>query len=278
MIKPRSLFAIPVVLCALVLGACSSGSDNDDTGPSFVTYNGPLTRASLDQTNAAGLIIGSMETFNPAELVFANVNVLLTVVDDFGSATSNFVFCDSPGSFANTGNSMRGSYSFDDACVVDEESGLTVVLNGTAHYEEEGDVTTVKMSDFELSVNGNVIVFDTTVIKNGTVSLSVDLMADDGRVYRVENFLTSRVGDARLLSLRFYHPDYGYVDIATPAESPLLYSQADCGNVALPYSGSLLVSAGNQTASLNFQSCTEYMICLDATNTNTCTSGTWSIN
>jgi hypothetical protein len=70
------------------------------------------------------------------------------------------------------------------------------------------------------------------------------------------------------VSGRFYHPDYGYVDVATP----VIITYADCGGVYHPISGTLRITgAGGHYGEFIGNGCVTYSLCLD----NVCETRSW---
>lgn len=172
-----------------------------------------------------------------------------TATLDFSNCTDNSV----PGTLYVYSGRVRMSYS--------ESPGnfsLTIAYeNFTVSITEAYTQTaTINMS---LMCGGT----DTTGYTDMTCTYYSDFTGSDGRVYRVGEFTVSGDSSGYTVSATVYHPDYGYVTVATTV--PLTFN---CTG-GYPDSGTLVVTAaGDDSATVDFISCSQYSVTYSSVTTD----------
>ena len=97
----------------------------------------------------------------------------------------------------------------------------------------------------------------------GTETLTAIYRSPDGKVYQVLDYQVTAVQATHALTIsgRFYHPDYGWVEVTT-APGGLISS--DCQGTYLPSSGWIRVTGANGTyGEMVPVDCTSYQVCYD---------------
>lgn len=193
-----------------------------------------------------------------------------------GSASYSVSYNEATGSFS-------GNFSFNGYC----EAGETI--SGSMSFSGLLNIATEDFISFDIAVN-NLSVSDGTgsfaIAGNIAFSFpSPDVMMvretfnirdASGTVYRVEDFVVSVNTNFNEVELsgRFYHPDHGYVVVAT---NPAFY--VPFGSSA-PESGSMTITGVNGGAKLSALTGGNYELYLDSNNDGTyetlLSSGSWA--
>ncbi|MBI3569494.1 MAG: hypothetical protein HY082_00060 [Gammaproteobacteria bacterium] len=203
-----------------------------------VTVSTALKRAlgRLDHTASSGTVAGAMVTVTDTLPGTCAVNP--------GTASFNMTADDVTGDFSGTisfngycddGDTLTGEASFSGRIdpVIDEFTALNLstssltVVSGADNFTIAGSLAFTAMT----SVSENL-------------SMTLDIRDGTGKMYRIENFLcalaynspSSGTDSVRVVSGRFYHPDHGYVDVASTSD--FLFTGAS----DYPYAGVLVVT------------------------------------
>ncbi len=172
-----------------------------------------------------------------------------------GSASYNISVDDVTGDFS-------GTISFQGYC----DDGDT--LTGGASFSGNIDPITDAFTALSVSTSSLMVVsgadsftiagslaFTAITSVSENLSMTLNIRNDTGKVYRIENFLCVLMYDSpslgtdsvRLVSGRFYHPDYGYVEVASASDFQF------SGAADYPYAG-VLVATGSSKARLTANS------------------------
>lgn len=196
-------------------------------------------------------IIKEIKKFTISGEVAPELRALQTVTDTIqgncgGSLTSTLHVDDTSGNF--TGTMQNDSY-----CEDGETTSGNVNVSGTV------DLITLEIAYMEMSFDQLTVTFTSgSFTLSGTMSGNFDqsslsltlnyLIRDNGsgKVYRVENYVVSTIEgmewvEITFLSGRYYHPDYGYVDLASV--EPFMQYEGDFG----PSSGELIITGATPT-------------------------------
>lgn len=270
----NKLFLTLLVSAPLVLTACgggsSGGSSDEDPGNAgqVGAYNGATTQATITDGNKEELaeagVIGSrqavsnnglptgarLETVDTraADQLILNTIKLMTTAT--GSAVDASGACDS-GSATVTpdGNTFNINYN---QC---ETGG--VIINGNAVLTLNDDGSSVIVyRNFTMTYQGETQTLNATVTCDSESSCQVvsSFRADNGRDYRVDTSSVSGNGFSGYnVRARVYDAEHGYIDVVASAV------KFDCDN-GNPSSGSISITAGNETARLDFDSCSSFTL------------------
>ena len=174
-----------------------------------------------------------------------------TVDDDCGSGTLTYSM-----RMNDLSDTFSGSFTFSDYC----NGGTTI--NGRVRFEgsiknldplEFDDVllTFETLSGAGLTLDGDIEID----FKDSADEVTFNAYGQDpgsGKVYWIENYNLTFEEDTngnenfvriRILSGKFYHPDYGYVSLATLEEDPFEMYEGD----EFPDSGTLVVTGANNS-------------------------------
>lgn len=183
---------------------------------------------------------------------------------DPGSATLSISY--------NIDGTFSGTITFNDFCA----SGVTAT--GSGSFTGSIDLTdlsiktlSLTLSSVSFSQGSSSFTVDATASYDytatpTTATISSMVLRDNatGKVYKVENLVLT-INDAgsymeiNITSGRFYHPDYGYVDIATT--EAIRINDSD----TWPSAGVIVVTgSGGSKARLTFVSSTQYRVEVDA--------------
>jgi hypothetical protein len=142
------------------------------------------------------------------------------------------------GPVQNTPQMDSMTFTFTNLAVTDLVSNLSQTLHGS----------------FAMSMN--------TVTGESSFTMTVNLQDTDGLVYRAENYTVTfdSLGRVTGISGRLYHPEHGYVDIATT--TPLSYGLfCNVGGVDVPDTGVVTLSGdGSATMDANTGNCATYLV------------------
>jgi hypothetical protein len=164
-----------------------------------------------------------------------------------------------------------GTMSFHDYCEEGE------VINGSLDFSGSLDIYSGDFITFSMDIGILTSVSDTEsftmsgqaeidVIDLSTIELTLNLLIrndDSNNVFRLSDY-AYRAGDSGSeftfeISGRFYHPDYGYTEIATPVPFRIGYYDD------YPYTGQLLLVGADATAALlTAHNASEYEISVDS--------------
>jgi hypothetical protein len=154
-----------------------------------------------------------------------------------GTFTYNITVDDFTGAFS-------GTLSFNAYC----EEGMTI--SGSIAFSGAINLGTSELSNFVfdfswLTVNGGgeAAVLDGTMsidVVNGIITMNL-LIKENTTVYKYENTVLTESLGATTIEGRYYHPDYGYVDITTTTPFTIY------GTDEFPSNGILLIVGANNT-------------------------------
>jgi len=251
----NSIHILGLLTVIAMVSGCGGDSDSDG-GTQWVTYTGSTSMATIDETNASVLTLGTYSNLDEMRNSQENLSDLMRVLDSL--VADNYTECG--GSYSERPESNNSvTVVFSDYCIM--TGGDEIVLDGSLNVSYEVQRTVLKMSNFSLSVNGVAYTVSTTFVMEGN-SVSIDFIGIDGKTYRIENLVvqnSSQVpGGVDIVSGRFYHPDHGYVDIRS--DSPIV--SETCDNMLRPTQGKVIVDGANGTdASVTYLVCAEYTVC-----------------
>lgn len=177
--------------------------------------------------------------------------------------------CDSGSAIADTNDAQtEGTVTFTNCTMNDPDGSL--VMNGTSQFSFNTGTDSLRMV-FRMTATyiGETQAINLTLacssISTASVSCSVtsDFVGIDSRVYRIEDLSVSGSEISGFyVSMTFYDPDHGRVDVTTT--QPLTY---DCPT-AVPGSGMLTLSGSSDTfATASFDSCSSYTVTVDGVGT-----------
>jgi len=221
-----------------------------------------ISRALTDAVRAAHL--GSPSS-SPA-IVGASVSVSEPLPDGTCGGTASY-----SGTADEVTGAINATFSFNGWC----NDGVTISGSVTVsgQVDVSGSTPVLLTLNFSFTV---LTVSDGTDTFTGTGTLSLDLEATpelltvdmdfrdgSGAVYRVSNFVVAVTpiggGENVSLSGRFYHPDYGYGDLATA--TPFFVAT----DGTFPSSGQLVITgAAGSKARLTALSATQFQVEVDA--------------
>ncbi len=236
-------------------GASTSlvGAAGNATSPAAkvrsVTASTAIKRAlgRVDHTANSGTVAGAMVTVSDT--------MSGTCAGSPGSASYDISWDDVTGDFS-------GTISFQGYC----DDGDT--LTGGASFSGNIDPITDAFTALSVSTSSLMVVsgadsftiagslaFTAITSVSENLSMTLNIRDDTGKVYRIENFLCVLMYDSpslgtdsvRLVSGRFYHPDYGYVEVASASDFQF------SGAADYPYAG-VLVATGSSKARLTADS------------------------
>lgn len=224
------------------------GAVTDETGS-------PATLRSVATSMAIKKALGRMNYTNDGnQIAGAMVSGSDTMFGNCGGSASYNVSVDDV-----TGN-FNGSANFNGYC---DDSD---VLTGSMDFSGNLDINALINFDLVIFNSINLSTSSLTVITEGdtftiagsfsstgitsnseSIFMTLNIRDAAGMVYRIENFQCMMTYDLqftgpdrlRIVSGRFYHPAYGYVDIVTTSDFLIT------GNAEYPYSGVLLVTGNN---------------------------------
>lgn len=258
----RDLLIIPFFLfLAIFLGSCG---DNEDDGPE-ISYHGVKKQARVDADNAYDLAVASVPgiwalnleglsgTMNQISLGWEEGTkqgecggvVKFRMIKELSTFTGNFSFEDYYDCYFiyNGTLSVSGPLESDSP---DFEGELTI---STDYFK-------YSIGKFSESMTGTYSHYQPEFgIRKMTLNLA--RKADSGAVYRYENFdldVTIDLLDPAITFSeggRFFHPQYGYIDILTAGDLPIGLSTTPAGTVLLSYHGGDLVGSGDENSSFN---------------------------
>jgi hypothetical protein len=171
----------------------------------------------------------------------------VTVNDTAGTYTAKIVFdnyCENSGILDGK---LRMSGSFDP----DGETFFSMVFSFNLTYQSNNESLALE-GDIDIDYDGD----------QATMAMDVLLKDNNGKVFWIKDYTWTVVDHGSYstveISGQFYHPDYGYVDIATTQPFVInLYEDS-------PSSGVLVVSGKNNTkARLTVLSTTSYLVEVD---------------
>lgn len=252
----KMLLFLGLLISLAMISGCGGGSDGGGGGTQWVTYTGSTSMATIDETNASVLTLGTYSNLNQMRNNQENLDDLMRVLTSL--AYGNYTECG--GTYSEQPESDNsGTIIFSNFCIM---TGIDeIVLDGAVYFSDDGQKRVVKMSNFSLKVNGVAYTVSATFKMEGN-SVSMDFVGVDGKTYRIENLVvqnSSQVpGGVDIISGRFYHPDHGYVDIHS--DSPVVSDT--CDNMLRPTQGKVIANGANGTdASVTYQGCAEYTVC-----------------
>lgn len=146
--------------------------------------------------------------------------------------------------------------------------GTYTQIGNTYRYEYRYENFTVSIQSPYVDHSQTFNMSMTCEFNQNSAEYSCDYYSDyqgyDDRVYRVsEVSVSGNESSGYDVSVRVYHPDYGYVTVMT--EIPVTY---ECAN-GYPNAGRVLVEGANGTvATVEFTSCSTYVVVFDGVSTS----------
>ncbi|MEW7975610.1 MAG: hypothetical protein AB2810_13240 [Candidatus Thiodiazotropha endolucinida] len=296
--KHLSIRLLSLLLSLLLLQGCGGGGGGGSDGPNSsggTTYTGSTAEAIIDASNAKDLATGAASGTQQAVVSDALSEVamrpretptskLMEVapriaqwIDRLRSPNAakttdlTAEICDAGGrAIADTNEAeTEGSIIFTNCAMSDLEGG-TLLINGAVTFSANTGIDSLRMV-FNVTVTyiGESQAINLTLACSNISSASVacsmtsDFTGIDGRVYRVEDLSVSgNEFSGFYVSMTFYDPDHGRVDVTT--SQPLTY---DCAE-AVPGSGMLTLSGGSGTfVTASFDNCSAYTATVDGVGT-----------
>ncbi|MEL0587230.1 MAG: hypothetical protein AAES65_20485 [Candidatus Thiodiazotropha sp. (ex. Lucinoma kazani)] len=290
-----SLFSL--FLSVMLLQGCGGGGGDSD-GPNTsvgTTYTGSTAEATVDASNAKELSTGAASGTQQAVASDAVSGVAMrpqttptTKLSELAPRIAQWIdqqrspnaarttdltaeICDAGGrAVADTNEAETdGSITFTDCAMSDMEGG-TVVINGTVTFNASTSGDSLNMV-FRVTVTyiGESQAINMTLacsnISTSSIACSItsDFAGIDGRIYRIEDLsVNGNEISGFYVSMTFYDPDHGRVDVITT--QPLTY---DCPT-AVPGSGMLNISGSSDTfATASFDSCGSYTVSVNGVGT-----------
>lgn len=208
------------------------------------------TFREIDLTPMSSVIVGAVVSVNDTISGDCGGNVAYSISadDQTGDFTGQFTF----NNYCSDNDTLSGSASVSGQIDMDTEeiTSLNLSINNLT-ISSGGDSFTIA-GNIALNLSSSPI----------TVTMSLLLRDDTGKVYWVKDFsmtFTEQVGFIEInMTGRFYHPDYGYVDLSTP--TPLSINSSD----DYPSSGVLVLSgSGNTKVRLTADSSTTFHVDAD---------------
>ena len=276
-------YAVFLALSLTLLFACSGGNDGLSSAPNYV---GRLTPAAIDNNNAYSLSITALESIEVHEAT-PDASTLLGGIS-IGPRTAALhaselasteqlpagviIEGNCGGTVDLSSNNNSGSMIFSAYCV--GLGGITMTLNGRVNYTNSPPEMLLEMVDLSITLGGETVVYNATMIVNvttNTVTLTMQYQGSDGKVYLIVDLSRSGTGlpnDGYIISGRIYHPDHGYVDVSTVDrfgnQIPIVL---DCAN-GHPSSGAISLGGANgSSATIEFTSCSEYILTVNGAST-----------
>jgi hypothetical protein len=289
---------IALLFSLSLLQGCGGGGGSGDDGSNSsggTTYTGSTAEATIDASNAQELTTGAASGTQQAVASDALTDVasrpqatptskiaeiaprIAQWIDQLSSSNAaktinvSDEICDAGGlAVADTNDAeTQGTIVFTNCAISDLEGG-TLVLNGTVTYSANTGADSVSMV-FNVSAVylGETQAINMTLACNSissaspSCSITSDFEGIDGRVYRIEDLtVTGDEVSGFYVSMTFYDPDHGWVEVTT--SQPLTY---DCEE-AVPGSGMLTLSGASGTsATASFDNCSSYTVTVDGVGT-----------
>lgn len=296
--KWRIRRTLPVTLLCLLAAACSGGGGGGDDAPSDAVpaaYTGARTQAVIDQANAetlaldayavGGISLTAMPVPAPAATQVSQVAALSmslaeTVRESEAVATVRPLareqstcgdlsgYMEDSVAYTQAGD-FSGEVVFHNYC----EEGVT--LNGRMQVTGNDNVTT-GVWQATINTEGLTVATDVdTFTAIGSLSVIEDavgwefkprlVFVEGGRQSYMDYTVTLKMlfdADEMRMSGRYYDSEYGYVDFATEAQSPIKISFLD----GLPSGGIVRFTGANGTwATLTFKPSGVYEIVANGT-------------
>jgi hypothetical protein len=295
--KYLSVRLITLLFSLLLLQGCGGGGGgSDDPSPSSgTTYTGSTAEATIDASNAKELATGAASGSQQAVASDALPNFAMrpqpTPMTKLGEVTPRIAqwigqlrssnaaksvdltdeLCDAGGSAnAQTNDAeTQGSINFNNCAMSDLEGG-TIVIDGAVTFSVNTSADSLSaVYRVTVSYLGDTQAINMTLACSSisTTSASCAMTSDfegiDGRVYRIADLSVSgSEASGFYVSMSFYDPDHGQVEITTT--QPLTY---DCTE-AVPGSGMLTLSGANgSSATVSFDNCGSYTVTVDGVGT-----------
>ncbi|MCU7932693.1 MAG: hypothetical protein KZQ90_17985 [Candidatus Thiodiazotropha sp. (ex Codakia rugifera)] len=290
-----SLFSL--FLSLMLLQGCGGGGGDSDSPNTSVdtTYTGSTAEATVDASNAKDLSTGAASGTQQAVASDAVSGVAMrpqgsptTKLSELAPRIAQWIdqlsspnaarttdltaeICDAGGrAVADTNEAeTEGSITFTDCAMSDMEGG-TVVINGTVTFNANTSGDSLNMV-FRVTVTyiGESQAINMTLacsnISTSAIACSItsDFAGIDGRIYRIEDLsVNGNEISGFYVSMTFYDPDHGRVDVITT--QPLTYA---CPT-AVPGSGMLNISGSSDTfATASFDSCGSYTVSVNGVGT-----------
>jgi hypothetical protein len=296
--KHLSNGSIILLLSILLLQGCGGGGgDSDGTGSAGgSTYTGSTAQATIDTSNAkelaTGAASGTQQAVASDALSGTAMRPQVTPTSKLGEISPRIAqwinqlsspnaarevdvsseTCDAGGRAVADTNSdgTQGTITFTNCAISDMEGG-TMVLNGSVVFSANTSSDSLNMVyNVSVAYLGETQAINMTLacsnISSPSISCAItsDFEGIDGRVYRIEDLTVSGSEvSGYYVSMSFYDPDHGRVDVTTT--QPLTY---DCAE-AVPGSGMLSMNGASGTsATVSFDSCSSYTVVVDGVGTS----------
>lgn len=271
-----------------------------------ISYSGLTSQATVESSNAKtlakdGYSVGTSASFSgkpnedgkvemPVELLLYNIfkeSIQVTNLSkplektetQTGSSNGN---CGGTVSYSLAIDDVTGSFS--GTLTYSNYCSMGTMVNGTTTVTGSYDSSSQRIASLTLSMTDLSFTFGSASFtisgtlsintNTGTITMNANVRNNTTlKVYKVENFTSVVTAAGITKSFRFYHPDYGYVDIATPIV--FRFSSGE----KYPSSGVMTINGANNTrAKLTAESSTQYSVSADFNGDGTyeTTIGTYS--
>jgi len=264
---------LPIFFLLFSLISCGGGSGGGSNEVNLLPYTGLTKPAVLDSANVVKMTematygISDVSGYPPdisggslARKVFLAARVPLKSVSKtvkYADSRSEIGNCGGQMNISITGNEATGAFSATIVALGFCEDGETMdgSMNLSGQFANDMSLSSMAIN-FALVTITNAV-DDVTI--SGTISetftgmttrttLGMNLRENkSGKVYRLENYVITSSDDSQVLTEnmtgRFYHPDYGYVDVATT--TPFSFVSND----NFPFSGQAVCTGASGTQS-----------------------------
>lgn len=253
-----------------------------------ISYSGLTSQATVDSSNAKtlttdGYSVGTNTSFFgkpdedkieiPVELLLYNIFIESIHVANLHKPLEKTItgsvngICGGTASYTLTVDDVTGSLSgtltYSNYCSMGATISGTTTVTGT--YDSSSlQITNLTYSTTDLSFTlggASFTISGTLSINKNTSTITMNANVRNNttlKVYKVENFTGVVTGSTITRFFRFYHPDYGYVDIATAIGFRFLSGEK------YPSSGVMTIAGANNTrAKLTAVSSTQYSVSAD---------------
>jgi len=275
---------LSVLALTSMVVACGGASSGDSEGDSGDSYSGNTSAATISADNkrelaesatygaiqaktgssAPGPVGAQLVTFNSEQLVLDTISSFNSSELPTGATQDASSICTGGGSASYSGSDdgTDGTITYNNCNV-----GDGVVAHGKAKFksDSEGSEVSIQYIGFRITVDGETTTLNMTLTCTGlnTVSPSCNSISDftaaNGETYRVENAVVSgNDSTGYSIQAKVYDSEYGSVSISSTALT------FDCSN-GLPSSGSITYTSGSDSATVTFDSCTQFTVTLNGT-------------
>ena len=269
---------IPGLLFSFMLIACGGGGGSDDKDGGSgggVSYSGNTSQATISSSNeqdlalaaSLGVVQAQKSGATPAVGVVISSSYILDQANQLvnityqlhnmplGTDVSSQV-CPSGG----TANISDGASQTNITIVYSSCRFDDVTASGTAVISITDTTFSISYTNFAITVDGETTTLNMTVSCNssGTIcTITSDFIGENGRAYRVtDTTVSGNSSTGYNVSATVYDGEHGSITVTATAVT------FNCDN-GLPGSGTVTFSDGSTTATVTFNSCTNYTLTID---------------